>query len=168
VHDEPSTDAEIRRALAECMTLANIDEAMGWQYGRARGRRWRLSPAGLAIADAEIGGIPLWFRSTIARCASNWSIRRPASNSRPGRRRLLIFVCSEHRTRYRNLTRSPTSTCDGAAHRRPSGPSCSETPKDPKITIYGGVLRSKKVEMEAEQCQESARNPDAPDISRSH
>jgi hypothetical protein len=58
VHDEPPTEAEIRRALAECMTLANIDEAMGWQYGSARRRRWRLSPAGLQAAEAEIGGIP--------------------------------------------------------------------------------------------------------------
>jgi hypothetical protein len=41
---------EIRRALGECMTLADIDEAMGWPAGTARRRRW-WTP--------ERGGLPL-------------------------------------------------------------------------------------------------------------
>jgi hypothetical protein len=57
---------EIRRALAECMTLANIDEAMDWEPGTARRRRWRAPDhGGLPFADAELGGVSIWFRSTI-------------------------------------------------------------------------------------------------------
>jgi hypothetical protein len=56
---------EIRRALAECMTLANIDEAMDWKPGTARRRRWSTGPDRLPFADAELAGVPLWFRSTI-------------------------------------------------------------------------------------------------------
>jgi hypothetical protein len=58
----------IRRALAECMTLADIDEAMAWRSGTARRRRW-LDPdaGGLPPADAELGGMPLWFRATVFR-----------------------------------------------------------------------------------------------------
>jgi hypothetical protein len=37
--------AVIRRALAECMTLADIDDAMGWAPGTARQRRWRTERA---------------------------------------------------------------------------------------------------------------------------
>ena len=58
----------IRRALAECMTLADVDEAMGWRPGTARRRRWLDRDAGgLPPADAELGGMPLWFRSTVSR-----------------------------------------------------------------------------------------------------
>ena len=39
------TPAEIRRALAECMTLADIDDAMGWLPGTAGRRRWRVPAA---------------------------------------------------------------------------------------------------------------------------
>jgi hypothetical protein len=60
--------AAIRRALAECMTLADVDEAMGWRPGTARRRRWLDRDAGgLPPADAELGGMPLWFRSTVSR-----------------------------------------------------------------------------------------------------
>ena len=62
---EPGT---IRRALAECMTLADIDEVMGWRPGTARRRRWLDREAGgLPPADAELGGMPLWFRATVSR-----------------------------------------------------------------------------------------------------
>jgi hypothetical protein len=57
--------AEIRRALAECMTLANIDEAMDWEPGTARRLRWGTGPDHLPFADAELGGVPIWFRSTV-------------------------------------------------------------------------------------------------------
>jgi hypothetical protein len=56
---------EIRRALAECMTLANIDEAMDWEPGTARRLRWGSGPDHLPFADAELGGVPIWFRSTV-------------------------------------------------------------------------------------------------------
>jgi hypothetical protein len=62
--DRPS-ELEIRRALAECTTLGDIDDAMGWSPGTARRRRWRpLERGGLPSADAELGGVALWFRST--------------------------------------------------------------------------------------------------------
>jgi hypothetical protein len=62
--DRPS-ELEIRRALAECMTVGDIDDAMGWSPGTARRRRWRpLERGGLPSADAELGGVALWFRST--------------------------------------------------------------------------------------------------------
>ncbi len=62
----PPDAAAIRRALAECMTLGDIDDAMGWATGTARRRRWRDPDAGgLPPADAELGGVPLWFRATI-------------------------------------------------------------------------------------------------------
>jgi hypothetical protein len=50
------------------MTVADIDDAMGWAQGTARRRRWR-DPAdgGLPPADAELGGVALWFRATISR-----------------------------------------------------------------------------------------------------
>src|SRR4051794_36591809 len=58
--------AEIRRALAECMTVEDIDDAMGWAPGTARRRRWRIPErGGLPFADAELAGVPLWFRTTI-------------------------------------------------------------------------------------------------------
>jgi hypothetical protein len=60
--------ATIRRALGECMTLADIDDAMDWPEGTARRTRWRDPAAGgLPPADAELGGVPLWFRTTISR-----------------------------------------------------------------------------------------------------
>jgi hypothetical protein len=60
------TEAQIRRALAECMTVGDIDDAMGWKAGTARRRRWRdAARGGLPFADAELGGVALWFRSTV-------------------------------------------------------------------------------------------------------
>jgi hypothetical protein len=60
--------ATIRRALGECMTLADVDDAMGWPDGTARRRRWRdIAAGGLPPADAELGGVALWFRATISR-----------------------------------------------------------------------------------------------------
>jgi hypothetical protein len=56
---------EIRRALAECMTLTNIDEAMDWEPGTARRLRWDTGPDHLPAADTELGGVPIWFRSTV-------------------------------------------------------------------------------------------------------
>ncbi len=66
VEESRPDEAAIRRALAECMTVNDIDDAMGWPLGTARRRRWR-SPArgGLPNADAEFAGIAVWFRSTI-------------------------------------------------------------------------------------------------------
>lgn len=66
--EQPSRpdEAEIRRALAECMTAGDIDDAMGWAPGTARRRRWRAPErGGLPNADAELGGMALWFRTTI-------------------------------------------------------------------------------------------------------
>jgi hypothetical protein len=62
----PPGPAEIRRALAECMTLANVDEALGWEPGTAGRLRWTAGPDRLPPPDAELGGVALWFRSTIA------------------------------------------------------------------------------------------------------
>ncbi|MGD9526419.1 MAG: hypothetical protein AB7I38_11665 [Dehalococcoidia bacterium] len=59
------SDAEIRRALAELMTLENVDEALGWPSGTASRRRWERGSEGLPPADTELGGVALWFRSTI-------------------------------------------------------------------------------------------------------
>jgi hypothetical protein len=60
------------------MTLGDIDDAMGWATGTARRRRWRDPAAGgLPPADAELGGIPLWFRATIARWATEHPPREP-------------------------------------------------------------------------------------------
>jgi hypothetical protein len=65
--DQPRpADTAIRRALAECMTLTDIDDAMSWTPGTARRRRWRAPDhGGLPNADAEIGGVAIWFRRTI-------------------------------------------------------------------------------------------------------
>jgi hypothetical protein len=71
--------AEIRRALAECMTLANIDEAMDWKPGTARHRRWSTGPDRLPFADAELAGVPLWFRSTI----EAWQASQPEPEPEP-------------------------------------------------------------------------------------
>lgn len=79
------TEAEIRRALAECMTVADIDDALGWSPGTARRRRWRAPDrGGLPFADAELGGVTLWFRSTL----EAWQSARPRGRrvrSRPER-----------------------------------------------------------------------------------
>jgi hypothetical protein len=77
----PPDEAAIRRALADCMTLADIDDAMGWRPGTARRRRWRNPPAGLPPADAELGGVALWFRTTI----EHWRTTptRPAAATAP-------------------------------------------------------------------------------------
>lgn len=63
--DARPSDVQIRRALAECMTVDDIDDAMGWPRGTARRRRW-MAPnhGGLPFADAELAGVALWFRST--------------------------------------------------------------------------------------------------------
>ncbi|WP_170231453.1 hypothetical protein [Pseudonocardia kunmingensis] len=69
--------ATIRRALGECMTLADIDDAMDWPEGTARRRRWRDPAAGgLPPADAELGGVPLWFRATVSRWRAELPGRR--------------------------------------------------------------------------------------------
>jgi hypothetical protein len=66
--------AAIRRALADCMTLSDVDDAMGWARGSARKRRWRDPAAGgLPPADTELGGVALWFRATITR----WRAKQP-------------------------------------------------------------------------------------------
>jgi hypothetical protein len=64
--DPRPAPAQIRRALAECMTVGDIDDAMGWEPGTARRRRWRgPDRGGLPFADVELGGVALWFRSTV-------------------------------------------------------------------------------------------------------
>jgi hypothetical protein len=76
--------AAIRRALGECMTLADIDDAMDWPEGTARRRRWR-DPAtgGLPPADAELGGVPLWFRATISRWRAGTAGAPPDAGKQP-------------------------------------------------------------------------------------
>ena len=54
------------------MTAEDIDDAMGWAPGTARRRRWRIPErGGLPFADAELAGVPLWFRSTIEAWRAN-------------------------------------------------------------------------------------------------
>ena len=79
--DHPRPDeAAIRRALAECMTVGDIDDAMGWAPGTARRRRWRAPErGGLPNADAELGGIALWFRTTIQDWQATQVTHRPRS-----------------------------------------------------------------------------------------
>lgn len=49
------------------MTVGDIDDAMGWSPGTARRRRWlAVDDGGLPASDAELGGVVIWFRSTIA------------------------------------------------------------------------------------------------------
>lgn len=56
---------EIGRALAECMTLADVDHMMDWAGGTALRYRWYpLEQGGLPPADAQLDGRPLWFRAT--------------------------------------------------------------------------------------------------------
>jgi Family of unknown function (DUF6082) len=70
--------AGIRRALAECMTVSDIDDAMGWAPDTARRRRWHDPTAGgLPPADAELAGTPLWFRATISRWRALQQDTRP-------------------------------------------------------------------------------------------
>jgi hypothetical protein len=81
----PDEDA-IRRALAECMTVNDIDDAMGWPPGTARRRRWRAPDrGGLPNADAELAGTALWFRSTIEawQLAPTRRPRRPTGTPEP-------------------------------------------------------------------------------------
>lgn len=77
-------EVEIRRALAECMTVADVDDAMGWSPGTARRRRWRaLERGGLPAADAELGGMAIWFRSTIEHWLTDRPLRRQRSDAPP-------------------------------------------------------------------------------------
>ena len=77
--------AEIRRALAECMTVEDIDDAMGWAPGTARRRRWRIPErGGLPFADAELAGVPLWFRSTIETWRADASSALRRDRAEPG------------------------------------------------------------------------------------
>jgi DNA-binding SARP family transcriptional activator len=70
-----STPEEIRRALAECMTASDIDDAMGWTAGTARRYRWEAPErGGLPPPDALLGG-PVWFRVTF----EAWRATHPAS-----------------------------------------------------------------------------------------
>ncbi|OZM79521.1 hypothetical protein [Pseudonocardia sp. MH-G8] len=74
--------ATIRRALGECMTLTDVDDAMGWPEGTARRRRWRdLAAGGLPPADAELGGVALWFRATISRWRAETAAAPPDAES---------------------------------------------------------------------------------------
>lgn len=66
--------AEIRRALAECMTLGDIDDAMEWASGSARRLRWEEPElGGLPPADAALGGTPVWFRASISAWRVTWA-----------------------------------------------------------------------------------------------
>ncbi|HWM02477.1 MAG TPA: hypothetical protein VNP92_09090 [Actinophytocola sp.] len=77
--------AEIRRALAECMTVEDIDDAMGWAPGTARRRRWRIPErGGLPFADAELAGVPLWFRLTIETWRADASSALCRDRAEPG------------------------------------------------------------------------------------
>jgi hypothetical protein len=77
--------AEIRRALAECMTVEDIDDAMGWAPGTARRRRWRIPErGGLPFADAELAGVPLWFRTTIETWRADASSALRRDRAEPG------------------------------------------------------------------------------------
>lgn len=80
--DRRPDEVAIRRALAECMTVGDIDDAMGWSPGTARRRRWlAVDDGGLPASDAELGGVVIWFRSTI----EDWRAApdRPATPDRP-------------------------------------------------------------------------------------
>jgi hypothetical protein len=62
------------------MTLADIDDAMGWAPGTARRTRWREPEhGGLPPSDAELGGVPLWLRATI----EHWRAHRPGHHPTP-------------------------------------------------------------------------------------
>lgn len=72
-------DATIRAALDQCLTLADIELAMGWSAGTALRQRWRPEPVGLPEPDHFVGRTPLWFRSTIRA----WQQTRPGAGNRP-------------------------------------------------------------------------------------
>ena len=56
------------------MTVSDIDDAMGWPPGTARRRRWRAPQrGGLPSADVELGGVAIWFHSTI----EHWQAHLP-------------------------------------------------------------------------------------------
>ena len=73
------------------MTVDDIDDAMGWPRGTARRRRWQAPErGGLPFADAELGGMALWFRSTFeawrgtpAARAGRRRVRRSSAGERP-------------------------------------------------------------------------------------
>jgi hypothetical protein len=75
--------AAIRRALDECLTLPDIDRALGWSAGTAAKYRQRPAPVGLPEPDATVGRTPVWFRATIER----WQAERPGRGVGGGRPR---------------------------------------------------------------------------------
>jgi hypothetical protein len=72
--------AALRTALAQCLTLADIEHEMGWAPGTGARHRWRPEPAGLPEPDHFFLRTPVWFRSTIAA----WRHTRPGMGHRPG------------------------------------------------------------------------------------
>lgn len=62
---ERPSDAEIRRALDEVMSLADIDEERGWPPGTAHTSLDR--PHGLPNPDARVGGSRVYSGSTLQR-----------------------------------------------------------------------------------------------------
>lgn len=75
----PQDPAVIRAALDQCMTLADIEQAMGWSAGTAARTRWRPEPAGLPEPDHFIGRTPVWFQATF----EAWRDARPGMGARP-------------------------------------------------------------------------------------
>lgn len=69
----------IRRALAELMTPADVDAAMGWTSGTAVKSRGR--PGGLPDPDAMVGRQPVYFRATF----EQWRESRPGQGAGGGR-----------------------------------------------------------------------------------
>ena len=58
---------------------------MGWAPGTARRRRWRTPErGGLPFADAELAGVPLWFRSTIETWRADASSALRRDRAEPG------------------------------------------------------------------------------------
>lgn len=87
--EQRPTEAEIRRALAEVMSLADIDAEMGWSPGTAR--KGRGKPHGLPEPDARVGGSPVWFRSTF----EAWRAARPGRGAGGGRPRKVVEQLNE-------------------------------------------------------------------------
>ncbi|MCO7195049.1 hypothetical protein [Pseudonocardia sp. McavD-2-B] len=77
--NERPSEAEIRAALAELMTTADVDDAMGWTSGTAAKSRRR--PHGLPEPDAMVGRTPVYFRATFER----WRESRPGQGAGGGR-----------------------------------------------------------------------------------
>lgn len=71
--------AAIRRALDECLSLPDIDEAMCWSAGTAS--KSRRQPHGLPAPDAMVGNTPVWFRATF----EAWRASRPGRGAGGGR-----------------------------------------------------------------------------------